>query len=116
MKLKLKRALVIMVIGMLIYFIFGSIIQIIGDAFHVTWHIIPDHRGIGNYSMYWIIMIAIFFIAPISYTYELFTMKRGMWQTKREYILFKILTAMLIVICSGLWYSSIIQYQTRFLM
>ena len=116
MNFKLKRVLTVMGIGVLMYFIFGTIIQQIGDAFHVTWCIIPDYKGAGNHSIYWMVMIAVFFTAPIAYAYELFTKKRYLWQSKRSYILMKILTVLLMVLCVVVWYKSIIKYQTKFLM
>ena len=116
MNFKLKRAITAMGIAMLIYFIFGTIIQQIGNAYHVTWRVIPDYRGAGEHSIYWMVMIAIFFIAPIAYIYELFTKKRYLWQSKRSYIIFKMITVVMIILCTVMWYGSIIKYQTKFLM
>lgn len=116
MNLKLKKPLIAMMGVIAVYFIFGTIIQQIGDAFHVAWRIIPDYKGIAEFRVYWMITIATFFIAPIAYSHELFTKHKYEWQPKREYILYKTLIAILVITCAVIWYQSIVKYQTKFLM
>jgi len=116
MNLKLKRALTAMLAGIFIYIFFGILIQIIGDSFHVTWRIIPDLKLLAQYRIYWMLMISFWFMMPFWYGYDLFTKKLSEWQTKRSFIIQRLLDLTLALLCIYMWYGTVSGYQTKFLM
>lgn len=111
----LKKAFTATVCGMILYLLYGTLIQLIGNAFHVTWRVVPDATPLLSYKLYWLTMIEFWFIIFILYFRELFSNKKK-WYSSRARIANKVLCVIMLIATARLWYTYIQTYQTKFLM